>query len=68
VWVPVPDEDAVVRALLAEGVSIAAGAAFRLSTPPAVRITTATVRPEEALEIAAAVAAAVRPPRRTRAA
>jgi DNA-binding transcriptional MocR family regulator len=68
VWVPVPDEDAVVRALLAEGVSIAAGAAFRLSTPPAVRITTATVRPEEALEIAAAVATAVRPPRRTRAA
>ncbi len=68
VWVPVPDEVAVVRALLAEGISIAAGAAFRLATPPAVRITTATVRPEEAPGIAAAIAAAVRPPRRTRAA
>jgi DNA-binding transcriptional MocR family regulator len=68
VWVPVPDEDAVVRALLAAGFSISAGAAFRLATPPAVRITTATVKPGEAPAIAAAVAAAVRPPRRTRAA
>ncbi len=33
VWVPVPDEDAAVRALLAQGVSIAAGAPFRLQTP-----------------------------------
>ena len=68
VWVPVADEDAVVRALLAAGYSISAGAAFRLATPSAVRITTATVTPEEAPAIAAAVAAAVRPPRRTRAA
>jgi DNA-binding transcriptional MocR family regulator len=68
VWVPVSDEDAVVRALLGEGLSIAAGAAFRLATPPAVRITTATVKPDEAPAIAAAVAAAVHPPRRTRAA
>jgi DNA-binding transcriptional MocR family regulator len=68
VWVPVPDEDAVVRALLAAGYSISAGAAFRLSTPPAVRITTATVLPGEAPAIAGAIAAAVRPPRRTRAA
>jgi DNA-binding transcriptional MocR family regulator len=68
VWVPVPDEDTVVRALLGEGVSIAAGAAFRLTTPPAVRITTATVKPDEAPAIAAALASAVRPPRRTRAA
>jgi DNA-binding transcriptional MocR family regulator len=68
VWVPVPDEDAVVRALLAAGHSISAGAGFRLSTPPAVRITTATVKPEEAPAIAGAVAAAVSPPRRTRAA
>jgi len=68
VWVPVPDEDTVVRALLAAGNSIAAGAAFRLATPPAVRITTATVKPDEAPAIAAAIASAVRPPRRTRAA
>ena len=68
VWVPVPDEDAAVRALLAEGVSIAAGAPFRLETPPAVRITCAALPVEEAPAIAAALAGAVHPPRRTRAA
>jgi DNA-binding transcriptional MocR family regulator len=68
VWVPVPDEDAAVRALLATGASIAAGSPFRLASPPAVRITTATVEPREAPVIAAALAAAVHPPRRTRAA
>jgi DNA-binding transcriptional MocR family regulator len=64
VWIPVPDEDAAVRALLARGVSIAAGRPFRLASGPAVRITTATVLPDEA----AMLAAALDPPRRTRAA
>ena len=68
VWVPVPDEDAAVRALLAHGVSVAAGAPFRLQAGPAIRVTTATLRPEEAPPLAAALAAAVHPPRRTRAA
>jgi DNA-binding transcriptional MocR family regulator len=68
VWVPVPDEDAAVRALLAHGVSVAAGAPFRLETGPAIRVTTATLRLEEAPPLAAALAAAVHPPRRTRAA
>jgi DNA-binding transcriptional MocR family regulator len=68
VWIPVPDEDAAVRALLATGVSVAAGAPFRLQTPPAVRITVATLTPDEAPAIAAALAGAVNPPRRTRAA
>jgi DNA-binding transcriptional MocR family regulator len=68
VWVPVPDEDAAVRALLGAGASIAAGRPFRLATPPAVRITIAAVPPEDAPELAAALAAAVRPPHRTRAA
>jgi DNA-binding transcriptional MocR family regulator len=68
VWIEVPDEDAAVRALLATGVSIAAGAPFRLQTPPAVRITAATLEPHEAPGVAAALASAVNPPRRTRAA
>jgi DNA-binding transcriptional MocR family regulator len=67
VWIPVPDEDEAVRALLAVGVSIAAGAPFRLQTPPAVRITAATVRTDESPAIASALAGAVNPPRRTRA-
>lgn len=68
VWVPVPDEDAVVRALLARGYAVAAGGPFRLSAGPAVRITTATLGVEEASGLAGAIAAAVNPPRRTRAA
>ncbi|MDA0172358.1 aminotransferase class I/II-fold pyridoxal phosphate-dependent enzyme [Solirubrobacter taibaiensis] len=68
VWVPVPDEDAAVRALLAHGVSVAAGAPFRLEAGPAIRVTTATLRFDEAPALAAALAAAVHPPRRTRAA
>ncbi len=68
VWVPVPDEDAAVRALLAAGASVAAGAPFRLRTEPGLRITTATVSADEAERLAAALAAAVHPPRRTRAA
>jgi DNA-binding transcriptional MocR family regulator len=68
VWVPVPDEDAAVRALLAAGASVAAGAPFRLHTGPAVRITTAALEPHDAPALAAALAAAAHPPRRTRAA
>ncbi|MBE2314733.1 aminotransferase class I/II-fold pyridoxal phosphate-dependent enzyme [Solirubrobacter sp. CPCC 204708] len=68
VWVPVPDEDAAVRALLGHGVAVAAGAPFRLEAGPAVRVTIATLELEEAAPLAAALAAAVDPPRRTRAA
>jgi DNA-binding transcriptional MocR family regulator len=68
VWIPVPDEDAAVRALLAAGVSVATGAPFRLETPPAVRITAATLRVDESPAIAAILAGAVNPPRRTRSA
>jgi DNA-binding transcriptional MocR family regulator len=67
-WIPVPDEDAAVRALLADGWAVAAGAPYRLATGPAIRITTSTVTPVEARRLAATVARAVNPPRRTRAA
>jgi hypothetical protein len=49
-------------------VSVAAGAPFRLQTGPAVRITVAALAPHEAPRIATALATAVDPPRRTRAA
>ena len=38
-----------------------AGERFRLQSPPAVRITTATLEPDEAPRVAAALAAALRP-------
>ena len=68
VHVPVPDEDAAVRALLAAGWAVGAGARHRIASGPAIRITISTLRPEEADRLAADVAAAVRPGARTRAA
>jgi DNA-binding transcriptional MocR family regulator len=61
VWVPVPDEDAAVRGLADAGWAVRAGARFRLATPPGVRITVSRLDPAEAPEVAAALAAAVRP-------
>jgi DNA-binding transcriptional MocR family regulator len=67
-WVPVADEDAAARALLAEGYAIAPGRPYRLSGGPAIRITTASVDVSEAPALAAAVRRAAAPSRRTRAA
>jgi DNA-binding transcriptional MocR family regulator len=67
-WVPVPDEDAAVRSLLAEGWAVAPGRPYRLSGGSAIRITTAALDVSEAPALAAAVGRAVTPPRRTRAA
>jgi DNA-binding transcriptional MocR family regulator len=68
VWIGVPDEDAAIRGLLADGWAAAAGSPFRLAAPPAVRITTAALAETDADRVAAALARAVRPAPRTRAA
>ncbi|MGW7383614.1 aminotransferase class I/II-fold pyridoxal phosphate-dependent enzyme [Streptomyces sp. NPDC054794] len=60
-WVPVPDETATVAALLHAGWAVAPGARFRLSSPPAVRITVSTLTEPEVVPLAEAVAAAVGP-------
>ncbi|MEV6794300.1 aminotransferase class I/II-fold pyridoxal phosphate-dependent enzyme [Streptomyces sp. NPDC051320] len=52
VWVPVRDESAVVNGLRSRGWWIAAGARFRIATPPAVRITTAGLKPADAGRLA----------------
>lgn len=61
VWVPVREETATVQALAAGGWAIAAGERFRLSSPPAVRVTASTLDPSLAPDVAAAFAAAARP-------
>ena len=43
VWVPVADEQAVVSAMRDSGFAIRTGAAYRIATQPAVRITTASL-------------------------
>jgi DNA-binding transcriptional MocR family regulator len=63
VWVPVPEETGPIRAMLDAGYAIAAGERFRLTSGPGVRITTATLQPEEADAVAATLAAALRPGR-----
>jgi len=65
VWVPVPDEDAASAALLDAGYAVSTGARFRVRSEPALRITTATLRPEDAGRVADALAAALRPARRS---
>ncbi|MFE6072596.1 aminotransferase class I/II-fold pyridoxal phosphate-dependent enzyme [Streptomyces sp. NPDC056525] len=53
VWVPVRDESALVNGLRTQGWWVAAGARFRIAAPPAVRITTSTLAPEDAPRLAA---------------
>jgi DNA-binding transcriptional MocR family regulator len=56
VWVPVREEAVTVRALLAHGWLVLAGERFRIATPPAIRITIATLEPGDAPQIADIVA------------
>lgn len=66
VWIPVPDETSIVQALEAEGWAVAPGAPFRLQAAPAIRITISSLKPEEALELADAVAQFLEPSHLTR--
>jgi DNA-binding transcriptional MocR family regulator len=68
VWVPVPEEAAVAQALLAGGWAIAPGTPFRLQSKPGIRVTISTMQTGEAQQLAQAIAAALRPQWRTRAA
>lgn len=61
VWVPVPDETGAVARLLHAGWAVAPGARFRMSAPPGVRITIATLAGGEISPLADAVARAVHP-------
>lgn len=66
VWIPVPEEAAVLATLLESGFAAAAGERFRIGSPPAIRITTARLGVDDAPAVADAVAAALAPARRTR--
>jgi DNA-binding transcriptional MocR family regulator len=67
VWVPVPDEASVVATLLQRGWVVASGAPYRLAaSPPAIRITTATLTEVEAVRLAGDLAEALAPARAVR--
>ena len=55
VWVPVREELPVVQALRDAGWIVASGERFRLATGPGVRVTTATLTPAEAEDVAAII-------------
>jgi DNA-binding transcriptional MocR family regulator len=61
VWVPVPAEEPVVVGLQARGWSVSAGQRFRIATPPAVRVSVATLAPTDAVALATDLAAVLRP-------
>jgi DNA-binding transcriptional MocR family regulator len=57
VWVPLADEAAAVRELLAEGWAVSPGERYRFASPTGIRITTATLEPHASDELADAIAA-----------
>jgi DNA-binding transcriptional MocR family regulator len=65
VWIPVPEEGAVVRGLQAAGWAVDAGERYRGATQPAIRVTITTMLPPEAERFAAALERIVRPSGRT---
>ena len=56
VWVPVKEESATVQALLHAGWGVKAGERYRLASPPAIRVTIASLTPREAARFAADLA------------
>jgi hypothetical protein len=60
VWVPVLEENRVVSAMGDAGFAIRAGEAFRLDSPPAVRITISTLQEGEAEAVAGELARVMR--------
>lgn len=59
VWVPVPEEAAVMAALAAAGWAVRAGERYRLQSAPALRVTVATLAPRDARRLALDLARAV---------
>ncbi len=68
VWIPVPEEAVVVQSMLEAGWAVAAGERFRLKSPPAVRVSIATLQAGEAERFAADFAAIFAPQRLIRSA
>lgn len=68
VWIPVPEEVGVVTSLATAGWAARGGERYRLKSPPAIRVSIATLQPAEAVQLAADLARSLRPERRTHAA
>jgi DNA-binding transcriptional MocR family regulator len=67
VWVPVPDEAAVVSGMASRGWAVAPGSRFRLASPPGVRITVAALDAGDMATVARDLASSLGSGGRTRA-
>ena len=65
VWVPLAEEAAAVRELLLQGWAVSPGERYRFHSAPGLRVTTAGLAPEEAEQLADAIAALGRAPTAT---
>ena len=61
VWISVADESSVVRGLLDRGWAVNAGERYRMNTPPAIRVTIASLEPYEGHRFANDLAALLMP-------
>jgi DNA-binding transcriptional MocR family regulator len=64
VWIPLPEESAVVQALFQRGWAVAAGERYRIKTSPAIRVTTASLDAADANRFANDLAEVLRPSQR----
>lgn len=65
VWIPVQEEGSLMTSLAASGWGVRNGERYRLKSPPAIRVTIATLQPEEAVRLAADIARCLQSDRRT---
>ena len=59
VWIPVEEETGIVQALAERGWAVGAGERFRYQAAPGIRVTTTTLRPDDARQLADDIATAV---------
>ena len=64
VWIPVSEESATVQALLHAGWAVKAGERYRVASPPAIRVTIATLEPKDAVRFADDLVRVIAPARR----
>jgi len=64
VWIPLPEESAVIQSLFQRGWAVAAGERYRMKTPPAIRVTTASLNAADAIVFANDLADVLRPSQR----
>jgi DNA-binding transcriptional MocR family regulator len=64
VWIPLPEESAVIQSLFQRGWAVAAGERYRIKAPPAIRVTVASLDAQDAHNFANDLAEVLRPAQR----